>query len=214
MSGESSTLQPIYFVEENPTMKQIALVALTATMLVAGVSSAQTWKIDRAHSRVEFSVTHLLISEVTGRFTDYDISFTQGKDDFSGSTIVATIKAASVNTDNEMRDKDLLSDNFFNAATYPVITFKSTSFEKTGDNTYDITGDLTIRDVTKPVTLSTKLLGTITDNRGNVRVGFRAACVINRFDYGVRWSAKLDKGGYVVSEDAHILISTEFVRQK
>lgn len=195
-------------------MKQIRILLLAATMLLAGIATAQTWKIDRAHSRVEFSVTHLMISEVTGRFADYEISFTQGKEDFSGSTIVATIKTASVNTENQMRDKDLLSDNFFNTATYPEMTFKSTSFVKTGDNTYDINGDLTIRDVTKPVTLSAKLLGTITDNRGGFRVGFRATATINRFDYGVRWSAKLDQGSFVVSENVNILISTEFVREK
>jgi polyisoprenoid-binding protein YceI len=194
-------------------MKKI-LLAVAVTMLVFGVAKTQSWKIDGAHSRVEFSVTHLLISEVTGRFKDFDVRFTQGEDDFSGSKIEATIKTASINTENEFRDKDLRSDNFFNAEKYPEIKFVSTAFEKTGENIYKIAGDLTIRDVTKSVTLDAKLLGTVTDPRGNQRAGFRATLTINRFDYGVKWNAKLDQGDLVVSKDVAITISTEFIRQK
>ena len=194
-------------------MKKILLTA-ALTMLAFGAAEAQIWKIDGAHSRVEFSVTHLLISEVNGRFNDFAVQFTQGEEDFSGSQIEATIKTASVNTENENRDKHLRSDAFFNADTFPEIKFKSNAFEKTGENTYTITGDLTIRDVTKSVKLDAKLLGTVTDTRGNMRAGFRASATVNRFDYGVSWDAKLDTGGLVVSKDVTITIFAEFVKQK
>jgi polyisoprenoid-binding protein YceI len=137
----------------------------------------------------------------------------QGKEDFSGSTVEATIKSASVSTDNDTRDKHLRSDDFFNAEKYPSVTFRSTSFEKTGTDTYTIKGDLTIRDVTKPVTLEAKLLGTVTDPRGT-RVGFRATTTINRFDFGVKWDRTLDSGGFVVSKDVEIKITSEMMKQK
>jgi polyisoprenoid-binding protein YceI len=189
---------------------------MTFILFAAGLTGAvaQDWKADPPHSRVMFTVTHMLVSEVNGRFTDFDLVLKQGKDDFSGSSVEATIKTASVSTDNEMRDKHLRSDDFFNAEKYPVITFKSTSFDKTGDNTYRIKGNLTIRDVTKEVTLEAKLLGTVVDQRGSTRVGFKVTTTINRFDYGVRWDRTLDQGGLVVSNDVAITITTELIKQK
>jgi len=189
---------------------------LTIAFLVAGLAAAgaQDWKVDATHSRVMFTVTHMLISEVTGRFTAFDVLLKQGKEDFAGSSVEATIKTASVTTDNDTRDKHLRSDDFFNAEKYPAITFTSTSFEKTGDDTYRIKGNLMIRDVTKEVTLDGKMLGTVTDPRGNTRVGFRATATINRFDYGVKWDRTLDRGGLVVSNDVTITITTELVKQQ
>jgi polyisoprenoid-binding protein YceI len=194
-------------------MKRV-LMLLPATVLSITAVFAQTWKADVSHSRVEFTVTHLMISEVTGRFQQFDATLTQSKDDFSGGAIEAVIKTGSVTTDNEGRDKHLRSDEFFNAEKFPEMKFVSTSFEKTGTDTYTIAGQLTIRDVTKPVVLNAKLLGSMTDPRGSARVGFKAAAVINRMDYGVKWNKSLDAGGVVVSEDVNITLRMEFVKQK
>lgn len=194
-------------------MKTLVFV-LSALVLSLGVAEAQTWKADLAHSRVGFSVTHMLIAEVDGRFTQFDVTLNQGKEDFSGSTIEAKIKTASVTTENETRDKHLRSDDFFNVEKYPEIQFKSTSFEKTGDRAYKITGDLTIRDVTKNVTLEAKYLGGVTDARGNTRIAFRATTTINRFDFGVKWDRKLDAGGLIVSENVDITLNLELTKQQ
>lgn len=187
----------------------LALLALSQ----AGIQ-AQEWKIDAVHSRVMFTVMHMLVSEVAGRFTDFSVTLQQGKEDFSGSAVEATIKTASITTDNEMRDKHLRSNDFFNAEKFPAITFKSTAFEKTGDKTYRIKGDLTMRDVTKEVVLDGKMLGMVTDPQGNTRVGFRATTIVDRFDYGVKWDRALDSGGLIAGKDVSITLSAEFIKQK
>ncbi len=182
-------------------------------VLVASLAVAQSWKVDPAHSKVEFAVTYLMLSEVTGRFSAYDVEFTQGGEDFSGSAVRARIKVASVNTDNEKRDAHLRADDFFNAEKYPEMVFKSTSFEKSGDNAYRIAGDLTIRDVTRPIVLDAKYLGTTKDAWGNTRVGFKATAEINRMDYGVRWNKSLDSGGTVVSENVEITLVIQLTKE-
>jgi polyisoprenoid-binding protein YceI len=191
-----------------------SLALLVASLLLAGTSQATTWKQDAAHSQVKFSVTHLVISEVTGSFKDFDVTLTQGATDFAGSTLEATIKTSSVNTENDARDKHLRSDDFFNAEKYPDITFKSTAFEKTGNDTYAIKGNLTIRDVTKPVVLEAKFLGQVTDPWGNLKVGFKATGSINRTDFGVKWNKALETGGLVVSDKVDLTFLMELQKQK
>lgn len=193
------------------------LFAAAATLLLAasGTTVQATWKADVSHSNVKFSVTHLLIAEVPGNFTEFDATLVQkGPDDFTGSTLGATIKTASINTDNEGRDKHLRSDEFLNAEKFPTLTFKSTAFEKTGKDTYSITGDLTIRDVTRQVVLTARNTGQITDPWGNLRTAFKATTTINRFDYGVQWNKMLEAGGLVVGETIDITLLMEFVKQK
>lgn len=190
---------------------------LIAVFVAASIQlHAQTvWKADKAHSSVRFSVIHLVISEVTGRFTDFDATLDQKtNDDFSGSTVSATIKTASVNTDNDYRDKHLRSDDFFNADSFPTITFKSVSFEKTGENTYAITGPLTIRDSTKNVVLNAKFNGQVTDKRGNVHIGFKAMTTIDRFAFGTKWNAAMESGSLVVSRDVDITLTLEFLKEQ
>ncbi len=197
------------------TMKHMFAIAVAFALLGSvGSAQANVWKQDNAHSRVNFSVTHMVISEVTGGFKDFDVTLTEGKDDFSGSTLEATIKTASINTENEMRDKHLRSDDFLNAEKYPVISFKSTSFEKTGENTYKITGNLTLRDVTKPVVLEAKFLGQVADGRGNLKAGFKATTSINRFDYGVKWNKEIEAGGLIVSDKVDLTFLMELQKQK
>jgi polyisoprenoid-binding protein YceI len=191
-------------------MKKALLFVLLFGLTVA---SAQTWKSDLSHSRVEFTVTHLMISEVTGRFTQFDATLQQGKEDFTDSKIETTIKTASVSTDNEGRDKHLRSDEFFNAEKFPEMKFTTTSFEKTAKDSYRITGQLTMRDVTKEVVLEAKFLGSLSDPRGT-RAGFKATGTINRQDWGVKWNRNLDNGGVVVSDNVIITLLMEFIQQK
>ncbi len=191
-------------------MKHVAVVVLFFAVIAPGVLNSQTvWKNDKAHSQVRFSVTHMLVSEVTGSFKDFDVTVTQPSDkDFSGGAVDAVIKSTSISTDNEMRDNHLRSDDFFNVEKYPEIRFKSTKFEKTGEDTYAITGDLTIRDITKPVVLDAKMLGTV-EAFGGKHVGFKATTTVNRFDYNVKWDKTLDTGGLIVGKNVDITLLLE-----
>lgn len=169
-------------------MKKLIL-ATVALLLVSASSFAQTqtWKPDKAHSKVGFSVTHLVVSEVEGKFSDYDVTLTT---DAKGKLekVEAVIKVASINTDNADRDKHLKSDDFFSAEKFPEITFVSKSIKAIGKNRYKITGDFAMRGVTKSVTLDTKFNGQIKDPWGNTKSGWVATTTVNRFDYGLQWN--------------------------
>ncbi len=195
-------------------MKQLfALLGVTILALTTYFAQNVTWVADKAHTQITFTVSHLVITDVTGRFGEFDLTLVQKGEDFSGSDLSATIKTASINTDNEKRDGHLQSDDFLNAEKYPAMTFKSKSFEKVGDNRYKITGDLTIRDVTKTVVLDTKYRGTVKGMMGKMKAGFKATTTINRFDYGVKWDKTFDTGGLVVGEDIEINLLVELARK-
>ena len=191
-----------------------ALILLLTSFVGFGFANAQTslWVVDKAHSTVNFSVSHMVVAEVTGRFKDFDVKVTQTGDSFSDSYVEAVIKTASIATDNERRDNHLRSDDFFNAEKYPEITFKSMSVKKTGKNTYNITGNLTIRDVTKPVVLNALYRGEIKDPRGNVKRGVKATTTINRFDFGTKWNAAMESGSLIAGEDVEITLLMEFAK--
>jgi polyisoprenoid-binding protein YceI len=193
-------------------MRDLLLFALLAGAV--GSSSSQTvWKTDKSHSNVKFTVSHLVVSEVSGRFKDFDATLMNTKDDFSDMQIEATIKTGSVDTDNEKRDKHLRSEDFFNAEKYPDIKFKSNKVEKAGSDMFTITGDLTIRNITKPVVLNTKFGGTVKDPWGNTKAGFRATTMIDRFEWDVKWSKAVEAGGLVVGKDVEITLLFEFAKQ-
>lgn len=194
-------------------MKSLVL----SLLLAAGFTTANaqtTWNMDASHTNVGFTVTHLVIAEVDGRFGKVDGKLVSKNDDFSDSYVEATVQIASINTDNEKRDGHLKSDDFFNAEKYPTMTFKSKSFKKVGDKKYKVVGDLTIRDVTKEVTLDVKLGGTITDPWGNLKVAFKGTTEINRFDYNLKWNAAVESGGLVVGEMVTIKLNAEFNKEK
>ncbi len=195
-------------------MKKIIL-ATVALLLITASSFAQTkiWKVDKAHSKVGFAISHLVVSEVEGKFNDYEATVTT---DEKGNlqNVEAVIKVASVNTDNEARDKHLKSDDFFSAEKFPEITFVSKSIKATGKNSYKITGDYTMHGVTKSVTLNAKFNGEIKDPWGNVKSGWVATTTINRFDYGLSWSKAVETGGLVVGKDVDISLKLEFGLQK
>lgn len=194
-------------------MKKLTYIFLAIVFIITSAASQTGWKIDPAHSNVEFTVTHLIISEVTGRFTEFEGVLTQTKEDFSGSSIDATINVKSINTDNEKRDKHLLTPDFFNYEKFPTITFKSASFKSNGKNKFKITGDLTINGITKPVTLETTFKGETKDSYGNTRVGFKALTSINRFDYDVKWNAPLETGGLVVGKTVDITLNIQLIKE-
>ncbi|MBK7981006.1 MAG: YceI family protein [Ignavibacteriae bacterium] len=190
-------------------MKTIKIAAIL--LLIAGVNFAQTtWSIDKSHSKIGFSVTHMIITETEGQFDNFDISVESKSDNnFEDAKINFSADVNSINTDNEKRDQHLKSDDFFNAEKFPKMTFIGKSFKKVSEKNYKLVGDLTIRDVTKSVTLDVKYNGTVKDPWGNTKAGFKISGVINRFDYGLKWNAALETGGLVVSEDVTININLE-----
>ena len=190
------------------------LFATAMLRLAPTASQSAVWKMDKAHSQVKFSVAHLVISEVTGVFKDVDATMASNQDDFTDAEIEATIKSASIDTGSEGRDKDVRSDSFLGAEKFPEIRFKSTKIEKTADGMYKITGNLTIRDVTKSVVLDTKYNGTIKDPWGNTRSAFKATTTIDRFDYGVKWDKRMDTGGLIAGRNIDITLLMEFTKSK
>jgi polyisoprenoid-binding protein YceI len=166
-------------------MKKFNLLA--AVLLFGTASFAQTkWVVNKPHAKVGFTVTHLSVSDVDGNFKKFDATLTSSKPDFSDAVFEVSMDVASVNTDNDMRDNDLRSDHYFDAAKYPTITFVSKSITKTGDKTYKLTGNLTIHGITKSVTLDMVLTGAGKNMQNQKPIaGFRITGTINRKDFGV-----------------------------
>ena len=190
------------------------MVAVFSMCVASGTVQAASWKLDKAHSQVTFSVAHLVISEVTGVFKDFDVTLTADEADFSDVKVEATIKTSSIDTGNQNRDKHLRSDDFLDVEKFPEMKFKSNEIEKTGDDTYKIKGDLTIRDVTKSVVLDTKFKGSIKGMGGNVTAAFKATTTIDRFDFGTKWNKTIETGGLVAGKDVEITLLLEFTKPK
>ena len=173
------------------------------------VFAAEDYKIDPVHSSANFSVRHMMVSTVTGRFAG-GMSGTIHYDDkdISKSSVKATIKVASVNTDNENRDKDLRGQNFFDADKYPEITFESQRVEKRGDG-YVAIGNFTMKGVTKQIELPFTIGGRINDGKGHGRIGVQSSTTVNRQDYGISWNRTVDGGGVVVSNEVKIDLNVE-----
>ena len=174
--------------------------------LVAG-----TWKIDPTHSDLSFSVRHLAISKVKGVFKTWDATVITG-DTIADTQIEASIDVASVDTGQEARDQHLQSSDFFLVEEHPQMTFKSTSVTADGDD-FTIEGDLTLRGVTKPVTLKGELGGVITDGYGQTKAGATATTKINHKDFGVNWNAALEAGGFTLGDEVTISVDIQVVLQ-
>ena len=165
-------------------MKKMTITA--AIIFVALATFAQGWTMDKAHSRLGFNVTHLMVSNVDGKFKSFDVSVTSTKDDFTDAVIELSADISSINTDNDYRDNDLKSPNFFDAAKFPTLSFKSTSFTKVDAKNYKLKGNLTIHGVTKPVELDVVFNGTSQNPMNKKTVaGFRIKGNIKRKDFGV-----------------------------
>ncbi|GAB4030241.1 YceI family protein [Spirosoma endophyticum] len=170
------------------------------------------WVVDPMHSEVQFKVKHLVISTVTGTFRNFDGGATTEHDDFDGAEVHFSLDVNSVDTNQEMRDTHLKSADFFEAETYPKIAFKSTSFKKVDDDEYVLTGDLTMKGVTKPVTLKAEYGGTAKDNYGNKKLGFEVTGKINRKEFGLTYNALTETGGLALGEDIKLIANIQLAQ--
>lgn len=175
-------------------------------LLSAGAFAQTTWSIDKNHTKIGFVVTHMAVTEVDGRFNDFDGSIVSKSDDFNGAEVNFTAKAASIDTENEKRNSDLKSPNFFDVEKYPDITFKGTLVKDGGK--YKLKGDFTMHGVTKPVEFDVTYGGQIDTGRGK-KAGFKLTGKINRQDYGLTWANKVPTGEMVVSDIVEISCKIE-----
>jgi polyisoprenoid-binding protein YceI len=185
---------------------------MTATIQTAPVAGAKTaWKLDPTHSTVEFSAKHLMITTVKGRIADVEGTIYTNETDPKSSSVEATLKTASIDTRTDQRDQHLRSADFLNVEQYPEIRFKSTRIEG-GKQEFKLTGDLTIRDVTRPITLDVTFEGQTKDPWGGERVGFNATGKIDRRDFGLTWNQLLETGGLAVGNEIKLSLDIQAVR--
>lgn len=170
------------------------------------------WVLDPTHSEIQFKVKHLVISTVTGTFKSFEASLNTQNEDFSDAEISFSIATNSIETNQADRDNHLKSADFFDAEQYPAITFKSTSFTKEGDD-YILKGDITIKDVTKPIKFDVEFGGTATDFYSNQKAGFEITGKISRKEFGLTWSAVTEAGAIVVGDDIKLSASVQFIKQ-
>jgi polyisoprenoid-binding protein YceI len=168
-----------------------------------------TWTLDPAHSSVTFSAKHMMVTTVRGSMTIRDLDLDFDPDDLTGSSVRVVLDAASIDTNQQMRDDHLRSADFLDVAPHPEITFQSTEIVSKGGDDYEIRGDLSIRGTTRPVTLKAEYAGTVTNMQGGKSAGFSATTKINREDFGLTWNVALEQGGLLVSKDIKIEIDLE-----
>lgn len=178
---------------------------------IVGPGGPSAWAIDPKHSEVTFRIRHF-VTKVRGRFTDWSGTINGDPQDWSTGTVAVVIKAASINTGNDNRDADLRSAHFFSVDTFPEITFTSSKVEVSGES-ISITGDLTMRGITRPVVLQGNYLG-LAPEKPREKVGFEASTTINRTDYGIIWNRAVEGGGMMLGDEVEISISIEANRQQ
>ncbi|HEY3288994.1 MAG TPA: YceI family protein [Anaerolineae bacterium] len=172
-----------------------------------------SWVLDKAHSQVAFTIKHLMFSTVHGKFTDFDATFGLNEKDLSLSSVQGVVKTASIDTGDEKRDGHLRSADFFDAEKYPTFTFKSTKVEAKGGNKYHVTGELTIKDVTKPVVFEATEEGKGKSPWGSEIWAFSAELGLNRKDFGLNWNVALETGGWLVGDAVKVGLDLEIVKQ-
>ena len=182
------------------------------TTLTAPTSLTGTYTIDPTHSRIGFVARHAMVTKVRGSFNEFEGSGYFDAENPAQSHLQLTIQTASIDTRNADRDGHLKSNDFFAMDTYPEITFASTAVEQVDDTNYRVTGDLTIKGVTKPITVDFEYTGTAIDPYGNIRVGFEGKTTINRKNWGVNWNAALEAGGVLVSEKVTLEFEVSAIR--
>lgn len=194
-------------------MKKLILAALVMAPLAA---VAADYEIDPSHTSATFSIRHMMVTNVKGQFGKVAGKVVIDEKDLNKSSAEATIEAATIDTKDKKRDDHLRSPDFFDVEKHPNITFKSTKWEKGGgEGRYKVTGDMTIRGVTRPVTLEVEeLTPEVKDPWGNVKRGAVATAVINRKDFGLVWNKKLEKGGVLVGDEVKITLDVQLLRQK
>lgn len=175
--------------------------------------AAITWVLDPTHSEIQFKAKHLVISTVTGNFKSFDGKVVSEDDNFIDADIHFSIDVASIDTNQPQRDDHLRSADFFEAEKYPQIKFRSTSFKKVSDDEYTLTGDLTIKDVTKSETFKVEYGGTATDFYGNFKAGFEVIGKISRKEFGLQWNAITEAGAIVVGDEIKLIMNVQFIKQ-
>lgn len=171
------------------------------------------WTLDPTHSELGFKIKHLMISNVSGAFTSFNVQTETEGDDFSKARVLASVEVASINTNNTQRDEHLRQADFFETTTHPSITFKSTRVERVDSDTFHVYGDLTIKETTRPVKLDVEYSGIAKDPWGNVKAGFTLAGKINRKDFGISYNAALETGGVMLGEEVKINGEIQLVKQ-
>ena len=176
-------------------------------------TSTTKWVLDPTHSEIGFKIKHLMITNVSGNFNKFEVNAETVENDFTKAKINVDIEVESINTNNSQRDQHLRTADFFEAEKYPNITFRSTKVEKLDDENYTISGNLTIKETTKPVKLELEYGGITKDPYGNVKAGFSLSGKINRHDFGVSYNAVLETGGVALGEDIKIHGEIQLVKQ-
>lgn len=172
------------------------------------------WALDPTHSEIQFKIRHLMISNVTGQFTKFDVSAETEDEDFLSAKVSFSADVDSITTGNEQRDVHLKSPDFFDAPKFPQIKFVATKYENVdNDGSYELYGDLTIRDITQKVKLDVEFGGIVKDPWGNTRAGFEINGKVNRKEFGLQWHAVTEAGGVVVSDEVKIHCAIELIRQ-
>ena len=174
----------------------------------------QNWALDSTHSELQFKVKHLMITTVTGNIKSFDAELSSNSDDFANADISFSGNINSIDTGNNDRDNHLKSADFFDAANHTHLHFESSNIVKKSEETFQITGNLTIKGVSKEITLEAEFGGIVNDPYGNERAGFTLNGKINRQDFGLSWSAALETGGLVVSDEVKLAIDAEIVKNK
>ncbi|SHN29846.1 YceI family protein [Actinacidiphila paucisporea] len=200
------------------TVTPAAAPAATASATQAGATAdlahlTGDYVIDTSHSEIGFSARHAMVTTIRGRFTDYEGTLALDGADPSASSATLTIKVASVDTALGARDEHLRNGDFFAAEEFPEITFRSTSAEQIDAETYRMHGDLTVKGITRPVTIDLTLNGQVTDPYGNVRVGFDGSATVSRGDWGLTYNAALEGGGVLISDKVKLTFDISAVRQ-
>jgi len=192
--------------------RTLIISALFSLLLASAIFATDKYELDPVHTRIGFTARHLMINNVSGRFTDFTGNILYDEQDVTKSSVAVKIQTASVSTENKMRDDDLRSANFFDIAKYPEITFQSSRIEKQGDG-YTCVGTLTMHGVSKEITIPFTILGKVKDPWGNTRVGLEAELKVDRRDWGLTYSKTLDSGGLVVGNDIKIDLNVEAVKK-
>jgi len=192
--------------------RTLVVSASFSLLLASATFATDKYELDPVHTRIGFTARHLMINNVSGRFTDFTGNILYDEQDVTKSSVAVKVQTASVSTENKMRDDDLRSANFFDVAKYPEITFQSSRIEKQGDG-YACVGTLTMHGVSKEITIPFTILGKVKDPWGNTRVGLEAELKVDRRDWGLTYSKTLDSGGLVVGNDIKIDLNVEAVKK-
>lgn len=199
-----------YQIKMKKLFLSLALVAFAGSTAFA---QSTVWKSDNSHSSIGFEVDHMVISETEGEFSDFTVTVKADKEDFTDAQYEVVIQTASIDTDNEQRDGHLKSEDFFNTAEHPTITFKGSKFKQVDGKNYTVTGELTMHGVTKTVTLDAKFNGIIVDPWGNTRAGLKISGDIDRAAYGLTYNSTMEAGGVLIGEEVRLDIDIELIKQ-